>query len=132
MISLLLKIDTHIYIYTYINTSTTTVANNRPRGTTPNKVAYQQNIQIQQNDLEIGIAMAKNLRGKINKNQKSQKSWLVTTIKNLLRRPIKDPIPPVFSLKQTQSSAQQKSNILTTFNGYFGEAIKYQLRIYLE
>ena len=96
------------------------------------KAGRNHTIINQQQDLNIGIKMAINIRGKINQKQQFHKSWLVTTIKNLPRRPIKDPTPPVFSLKQTQSSAQQNSNILTTFNGYFGEAIKYQLRISLD
>ena len=60
--------------------------------------------------------MAKTLKYRIDLQQKSHTSWLVTTIKKLKRKTANELRPPVFSFKWTQDSALHKINILATFN----------------
>ena len=66
------------------------------------------------------------LKGNLNQKHKSYASCLVTTIKNLNRRPVKELRIPVFSFSRTQESAQYKSNILAAFDGNLDKAIKTQ------
>ena len=70
--------------------------------------------------------MAKILKVKLDKKQKSHDSWLVTTIKKLIYRPVKDHKLPIFSSRQTQETDLHNRNILAAFNGNLGETIKYQ------
>ena len=64
------------------------------------------------------------LKGKIDKN--SHASWLLTTIKNLTKRSVKDLRIPVFSFRLTQESALHNRNILAAFDGNLGKATKDQ------
>ena len=70
--------------------------------------------------------MERFLHGKLDQTQKSHASWLVTTIKKLIIRPVKDIGQPVFFFKRTQEAAHQNINILDAFNGNLGAEMEYQ------
>ena len=64
--------------------------------------------------------MSNKPKGKLDQIQISNISWLVTTIKKILRIPIKYIRPLVFSFKRTLGAAQHKINILSYFNRNIG------------
>ena len=70
--------------------------------------------------------MAKILKGKLDRTQKSNATWLVTTIKRLIIKPVKELGLPVFSFKRTQEAAHQNRKILAAFNGNFCAAMEAQ------
>ena len=79
--------------------------------------AENRNITDSQNqDLDKGIKMAKIIKCKLDRTQKSNSTWLVMTIKRLIIKPVNKFGPPVFSFKLTQEAARQSSQILTAFN----------------
>ena len=65
--------------------------------------------------------MAKILRGHLDRQQKSNMSWIVTTIKQLIRTTSKEFQSPVFSSKWTQEAEVQNSNIMVDFNRNLGK-----------
>ena len=76
--------------------------------------------------------MAKFLQGKIDQTQKSNTTWLVTTIYKLIIEPVKELGLPVFSFKITQEAARQNSKIVSAVNGNLGAAMGAQNVISLE
>ena len=53
-------------------------------------------------------------------------SWLVTTIKAILKTPIQKFEKPTFSFRIAHEAAVSNSKILVLFNGYLGAAIEAQ------
>ena len=68
--------------------------------------------------------MAKILKVKLDLTQKSSATWLVTTIKKLIIKPVEEFGIPVLSFKLTQEAVLQNSQILSEFNVNLGGAIK--------
>ena len=61
--------------------------------------------------------IADTLKGKLNIKHKSNTSWLVTTIKEILKTPIQKLEKLIFLLKRTNEAAVRNNKILTAFNG---------------
>ena len=69
------------------------------------------------------MLIATNLKGKLNSQQSKNTSWLVTTIKSMLKIPIKKFGKPIFSFKRNHEAAVRNSKIMATFKGELGAAI---------
>ena len=80
-------------------------------------------INTQRIELDKGMLTANNLKGKLNSQQSTNASWLVTTIKATLKIPIQKFEKPIFSFKRTYEAAVRNSKILTAFKGDLGAAI---------
>ena len=78
------------------------------------------------------MQMAKFIKCKLYLTQKSNTTWLVTTIKRLIIKPVKKLGKPVFYLKRTHEAAQKNSQILAAFKGNLGSAIEAQKVIPLD
>ena len=76
--------------------------------------------------------MPKTLKIKLDHQQKSNTSWLVTTIKQLVRKISKELRTVLLSLKRTQEAAVHNSNIMAAFNVNLDEALKAQQLIPLD
>ena len=72
------------------------------------------------------------IKSKLDQKQISYTSWLVTTITNLIRKPIKVLSILLLTFKQTQEADLNNINILVVFDGNLGEAIKPQQGIVLD
>ena len=59
-------------------------------------------------------------------------SWPVTTIKNIIKNPVKDLLLPFCTFKRTQEAAVHNSSILSSFGGKLGESIEAQKGIPLD
>ena len=89
----------------------------------------QQNIydiNIQRQELDKGILIANTLKGKLNSQQKINLSWIVTTIKTILKTPIQKSEKPIFSLRRTHEAVVSNSKILAAFKGDLGASIEAQ------
>ena len=73
--------------------------------------------------------MEKILKGWLDQKQKYHVSWMVTTIKILIEKPVKLLRPPVFSFRWTQETALQNRNILSGVDENLGDSIEAQNRI---
>ena len=62
------------------------------------------------------------LKGKLNSQQLTNSSCLVTTIKATLKIPIQKFEKPIFSFKRTHEAAVRNIKILAAFNGDLGSA----------
>ena len=69
------------------------------------------------------MIIANTLKGKLNSQQSTNTSWLVTTIKATLKIPIQKFDKPIFSFKRTHEAAVRNSKILAAFKGDLGTAI---------
>ena len=69
------------------------------------------------------MRIANTLKGKLNSQQSTNASWLVTTIKAILEIPIQTFEKPIFSFKRTHEAAVRNSKILAEFKGDLGTAI---------
>ena len=69
------------------------------------------------------MIIANTLKGKLNSQQSTNSSWLVTTIKATLKIPIQKFEKPIFSFKKTHEAAVRNSKILAAFKGDLGAAI---------
>ena len=69
------------------------------------------------------MLIANTLKGKLNSQQSTNSSWLVTTIKATLKIPIQKSENPIFSFKRTHEAAVRNSKILASFKGDLGTAI---------
>ena len=78
---------------------------------------------IQSQELEKGIHLANIFKGSINRKQKTKTSWLVITIKQILKIPIQKLDKPIFSFKRTNNAAARNSKLLAAFNRNLGETI---------
>ena len=81
---------------------------------------------IHHQELEKLIYLANILKGKLNRKQKTKTSWLVITIKQILKIPIQKLDKPIFSFKRTNEAAARNRKSLVTYNGNLGAAIKAQ------
>ena len=69
------------------------------------------------------MLIANTLKGKLNSQQSTNASWLVTMIKSTLKIPIQKFGKLIFSFKRTHEAAVRNSKILAAFNGDLGAAI---------
>ena len=69
------------------------------------------------------MLIANTLKGKLNSQQSTNSSCLVTTIKATLKIPIQKFEKPIFSVKRTHEAAVRNSKILAAFKGDLGAAI---------
>ena len=80
-------------------------------------------INNQHKELDKMMLIENTLKGKLNSQQSKNASWLVTTIKATLKRPIQKSKKPIFSLKRTHEAAVRNSRILAALKGDSGAAI---------
>ena len=70
-----------------------------------------------------GILISNTLKGKLNSQQSTNESWLVTTIKSTLKITIQKFGKPIFSFKRTHEAAVRNIKILPAFKGNLGASI---------
>ena len=75
-------------------------------------------INIQRQELYKGILIANTLKGKLNSQQNTNTSWIVTTIKAILKTPIQKFEKPIFLFRRTHEAVVRNSKILAAFKGY--------------
>ena len=63
------------------------------------------------------------IKGKLDQKQNSHASWLVTTIKIIIRKPVKYLRLAVFSFKLTQETLFQNIDIFAAFDGNLSKAM---------
>ena len=63
------------------------------------------------------------IKGNIDRQQNTNTSWLATTIKEIMKTPIKIMDKRIFSFKRTNKAASSNIKILAKFNGNLGPAI---------
>ena len=63
------------------------------------------------------------LKVNINRQQKTNTSWLVTKTKVILKTPIQKLDKPIFSFKRTNKAAARNNKILEVFNNDLGTEI---------
>ena len=80
-------------------------------------------INTQRLELDKVMLIANTLKGKLNSQQYTDASWLVTTIKSRLKIPIQKFGKPIFSFKRTHEAAVRNSKIMVAFKGDLGAAI---------
>ena len=85
---------------------------------------YDINIQLQ--ELYKGMLIANILKGKLNSQQPTNASWLVTTIKAMLKTLIQNFVNTIFSFRITHEEVVRNRKILATIKGDFGAAITVQ------
>ena len=69
------------------------------------------------------MLIANTLKGKLNSQQSTKASWLVTTIKSTLKIPIQKFEKPIFSFKKTHEATVRNSKILAAFKSDLGAEI---------
>ena len=69
------------------------------------------------------MLIANTLKGKLNSQQLSNASWLVTMINATLKTPIQKFEKPIFSFRRTHEASVRNSKILAAFKGDLGAAI---------
>ena len=80
-------------------------------------------INTQHIEIDKGMLIANTLKGKLNSQQSTRASWLVTTIKATLKIPIQKFEKPIFSFKITHEAAVRNSKIIAAFKGDLDAAI---------
>ena len=70
--------------------------------------------------------IANTLKGKLKNQQMKNTSWLVTTIKAILKTPIQKFKKPIFSFRRKNEAAVSNIKILAAFNGDLGATIVAQ------
>ena len=83
----------------------------------------QQNIyyiNTQRHELNKGMLLENTLKGKLNSKHKTKISWLVTTIKAILKTPINKYEKPIFLFRRTHEAAVRNRKILAAFKGDLG------------
>ena len=63
------------------------------------------------------MLIANTLKGDLNSQQTTNASWLVTTIKSILKTPIQKFENPIFSFRGAHEVAVRNSKILAAFKG---------------
>ena len=91
-------------------------------GNKPN--IYDINIQLQ--ELNKGVHIENTLKFRLNSQQNTKASELVTRIKAILKTPIQKFEKPAFLFRRTHEAAINNSKILVAFNGDFGSGIRAQ------
>ena len=69
------------------------------------------------------MLIANTLKGKLNSQQSTNASWLVTKIKATLKIPIQKFKNPIFSFNRTHEAAVRNIKILLAFKGDLGAEI---------
>ena len=100
--------------YTPTENPSTTVHGNQQR-------IYDINNQIK--ELDKGVLIANTLKGKLNSQQLTNASWLVTTIKATLKTPIQQFESTIILFRITCEAAVRNGKILSEFKGQLGSAI---------
>ena len=77
-------------------------------------------MDIQCQSLDKRIKMAKIFKGKLDQTHKSNAIWIVTTIKRIILKTVKEFGLPVLSFKHTQKVARNNNQMLAAFNGNLG------------
>ena len=80
-------------------------------------------INTQRKELDKGMLIANTLKGKLNSQQSTNASWIITTIKATLKIPIQKFEKPIFSFKRTHEAVVRNSKILAASKGDLGAAI---------
>ena len=86
----------------------------------------QQNIydiNIQRQELNKGVIIANTLKGNLKSQQKTNTSWLVTTIKAILKTLIHKFQKPIFSFRRTHEVSVRNSKTIAAFKGDLGAAV---------
>ena len=89
----------------------------------------QQNIHdvnIQRQEVDKGMLIANALKGKLNNQNTTNASWLVTTIKAILTIPIQKIEKLIFSFRITHEALVRNKTILAVFKGDLGKTIAAQ------
>ena len=76
-------------------------------------------INIQRQELNKGMLIENTLKVKLNSQQKTNTSWLVTTIKAILKTPIQKFENYIFSFRRKPEAVVRNSKILAAFKGDF-------------
>ena len=74
-------------------------------------------------ELDKGLLIANTLKVKLNSQQSTNASWLVTTVKATLKIPIQKFENPIFLFRRTHKVAVRNSRILASFKCDLGAAI---------
>ena len=69
------------------------------------------------------MLISNTLKCKLNSQQSTNTSWLVTTIKATLKTPIQKFEKPIFSFRKTHEAAVRNRKILVAFKGGLGAAL---------
>ena len=69
------------------------------------------------------MLISNTLKGKLNSQQRTNVSWLVTTIKAALKTPIQKFENPIFSFSKTHEAAVRNCKTLAALKGDLGAAI---------
>ena len=80
-------------------------------------------INTQRIELDKGMLTANTPKVKLNSQQSTNTSWLVTTIKATLKIPIQKFEKPIFSFKRTHEESFRNRKILAAFKGDLGTVI---------
>ena len=72
------------------------------------------------------MIISNTLKGNMNSQQTTNASWLVTTIKEVLKTPIQKFEKPIFLFRKTHEAAVRSSKILAAFKGDLDAAIESQ------
>ena len=86
-------------------------------------------IYIQSQELHKGTLIESTLKGNMNSQHKTNSSWLVTTIKAILKTPIQKFKNTTFSFRRTHEIVVSNSKILAEFKGDLGIEIEAQREI---
>ena len=77
-------------------------------------------INIQRQELKKVVLIANTIKGKLNSQQKTNTSWLVTTIKSIPKTPIQKSEKPIFLFRRTHEAAVRNRKIFVVFKGDLG------------
>ena len=80
-------------------------------------------INTQGLELDKGILIANTLKGKLNSQQSTNASWLLTTIRSTLKIPIQKFENPIFSFRRTHEATLRNSKILSAFKCDLGTEV---------
>ena len=97
-----------------------------PGKTTPGNQPNIYDINIQRQELNKVMLVANTIKGKLDSQQKTNSSWIVTKIKAILKMPIQKFENPVFLFRKAHEAAVRNKKILAAFNGDLGAAIAAQ------
>ena len=97
-----------------------------PSNTTSENPTKIHDTDIQRQELEKGTYLSKILKVNLNKQKNANTSWLVTTIKELLKTPIQKLDKPILLFKRTNDASSMSSKVLEALNVNLGAAISAQ------
>ena len=117
--SLRIKLTQKIQIFQYLQNNiayatTHTHSNINPSTNIHGNRQNMYDINIQRQDLYKGMLIANTLKVKLNSKKTTNASWLVTTIKAILKTPIQISEDPILSFRRTHEVAVRNIKILAT------------------